>query len=415
MKFGGTSVADADKIKSVARRIAEAREEGDGVLAVVSARGKTTDGLVALAREISERPDPREMDMLLSTGERISCALVAMALHDLGHGARSFTGSQAGILTDDSHTKAKILEIRAERLRDALDDGHIVLVAGFQGMSTDRNVTTLGRGGSDTTAVALATALDAEVCEIYTDVTGVFTADPRIEPGARKLSLVSHEEMLEMAATGSKVLALRSVEFARRHDVPLHVRSSFQPEEGTWITKETPGMEKAIISGISHKSDEAKVTIAGVENRPGVAAQIFTALADRNLNVDTIIQNVSDVRGADVSFTVPLDELVPALNTLESMRGDLGFRDLSSDDQIGKVTLIGAGMKSEPGVAAKMFRVLADEGINLQMIDTSTIRITVVIDRREVERAVRALHDAFDLASEAARREAAEAVYRADV
>jgi aspartate kinase len=415
MKFGGSSVADADKIKNVARRVAEARDAGDDVLAVVSARGKTTDGLVALAREISDRPDPREMDMLLSTGERISCALVAMALHDLGHGARSFTGSQAGILTDDSHTKAKILEIRAERLRDALDDGHIVLVAGFQGMSTDRNVTTLGRGGSDTTAVALATALDAEVCEIYTDVTGVFTADPRIEPGARKLSLVSHEEMLEMAATGSKVLALRSVEFARRHDVPLHVRSSFQPEEGTWITKETPGMEKAIISGISHKSDEAKVTIAGVENRPGVAAQIFTALADRNLNVDTIIQNVSDVRGADVSFTVPLDELVPALNTLESMRGDLGFRDLSSDDQIGKVTLIGAGMKSEPGVAAKMFRVLADEGINLQMIDTSTIRITVVIDRREVERAVRALHDAFDLASEAARREAAEAVYRADV
>jgi aspartate kinase len=370
---------------------------------------------VALAREISDRPDPREMDMLLSTGERISCALVAMALHDLGHGARSFTGSQAGILTDDSHTRAKILEIRAERLREALEVGHIVLVAGFQGMSTDRNVTTLGRGGSDTTAVALATALDAEVCEIYTDVTGVFTADPRIEPGARKLSLVSHEEMLEMAATGSRVLALRSVEFARRHDVPLHVRSSFLPEEGTWITKETPGMEKAIISGISHKSDEAKVTIAGVENRPGVAAQIFTALADRNLNVDTIIQNVSDVRGADVSFTVPLDELVPALDTLESMRADLGFRDLSSDDQIGKVTLIGAGMKSEPGVAAKMFRVLADEGINLQMIDTSTIRITVVIERREVERAVRVLHDAFDLASEAARREAAGAVYRADV
>jgi aspartate kinase len=415
MKFGGSSVADADKIKHVARRVAEAREAGDDVLAVVSARGKTTDGLVALAREISDRPDPREMDMLLSTGERISCALVAMALHDLGHGARSFTGSQAGILTDDSHTKAKILEIRAERLRQALDEGHIVLVAGFQGMSSDRNVTTLGRGGSDTTAVALATALDAEVCEIYTDVTGVFTADPRIEPGARKLSLVSHEEMLEMAAMGSKVLALRSVEVARRHDIPLHVRSSFLPEEGTWIRKETPGMEKAIISGISHKSDEAKVTISGVENRPGVAARIFTALADRDLNVDTIIQNVSDVRGADVSFTVPLDELVPALDTLESLRDDLGFRELSSDDQIGKVTLVGAGMKSEPGVAAKMFRVLADEGINLQMIDTSTIRITVVIDRREVERAVRALHDAFDLASEAARREAAEAVFRADV
>jgi aspartate kinase len=414
MKFGGSSVADADKIKNVARRIAGAREEGDDVLAVVSARGKTTDGLVALAREISNRPDPREMDMLLSTGERISCALMAMALHDLGHDARSFTGSQAGILTDDSHTKARILEIRAERLREALQGGHIVLVAGFQGVSSNRNVTTLGRGGSDTTAVALAAALDAALCEIYTDVTGVFTADPRIEPGARKLPLVSHEEMLEMAATGSRVLALRSVEFARRHDVPLHVRSSFLPEEGTWIRKETPGMEKAIVSGISHKSDEAKVTISGVENRPGVAAQIFTALADRDLNVDTIIQNVSDVRGADVSFTVPLNELAMALDTVEELRDRLGFRDLSSDDQIGKVTLVGAGMKSEPGVAAKMFRVLAEEGINLQMIDTSTIRITVVIDRREVERAVRALHDAFDLTSEAARRDAA-AVSRADV
>ena len=414
MKFGGSSVADADKIKNVARRIAGAREEGDEVLAVVSARGKTTDGLVALAREISDRPDPREMDMLLSTGERISCALMAMALHDLGHEARSFTGSQAGIVTDAAHTNAKIVEIRADRLREALGGGHIVLVAGFQGVSTDRNVTTLGRGGSDTTAVALATALGAHVCEIYTDVTGVFTADPRIEPGARKLSLVSHEEMLEMAATGSRVLALRSVEFARRHDVPLHVRSSFQPEEGTWITKETPGMEKAIISGVSHKSDEAKITITGLENRPGVAARIFTALADRNLNVNTIIQNVSNVGGADVSFTVPLDELSVALGTLEAMRPELGFRELSSDDQIGKVTLVGAGMKSEPGVAAKMFRVLGEEGINLQMIDTSTIRITVVIDRREVERAVRALHDAFDLASEAARREA-EAMLRADV
>jgi aspartate kinase len=375
------------------------------VLAVVSARGKTTDGLVAMAHEISERPDPREMDMLLSTGERISCALMAMALHDLGHDAVSFTGSQAGILTDDSHTKAKILEIRGERLREALDGGNIVLVAGFQGMSTEsRNVTTLGRGGSDTTAVALAAALGADVCEIYTDVTGVFTADPRIEPGARKLGLVSHEEMLEMAAMGSKVLALRSVEFARRHDVPLHVRSSFLPEEGTWITKETPDMEKAIVTGLAHRSDEAKVTVSGVENRPGVAAQIFTALADRNLNVDTIIQNQGDGGRADVSFTVPLDELRVALDTLGAARRELGYRELTSDDQIGKVTLVGAGMKSEPGVAAKMFRVLAEQGINLQMIDTSTIRITVVIDRREVERAVRALHDAFDLAGEAARR-----------
>jgi aspartate kinase len=404
MKFGGSSVADADKIRNVARRIAAVKETGDDVLAVVSARGKTTDGLVDLAYEISDRPDPREMDMLLSTGERISCALMAMALHDLGHDAISFTGSQAGILTDDSHMKAKILEIRADRLRGALDGGNIALVAGFQGVSADNhNVTTLGRGGSDTTAVALAAALEADVCEIYTDVTGVFTADPRIEPGARKLPLVSHEEMLEMAAMGSKVLALRSVEFARRHDVPLHVRSSFLPEEGTWITKETPDMEKAIVTGLAHRTDEAKITIAGVENRPGVAAQIFTALADADVNVDTIIQNQSG-EAADVSFTVPLAELRLALDTLEGVRGSLGYREVTSDDQIGKVTLVGAGMKSEPGIAAKMFRVLAEQGINLQMIDTSTIRITVVIDRREVERAVRSLHDAFDLAAEAARR-----------
>jgi aspartate kinase len=404
MKFGGSSVADADKIRNVAARIAAAKETGDDVLAVVSARGKTTNGLVDLAYEISDRPDPREMDMLLSTGERISCALMAMALHDLGHHAISFTGSQAGILTDDSHTKAKILEIRADRLRAAIDGGNITLVAGFQGVSADNhNVTTLGRGGSDTTAVALAAALQADVCEIYTDVTGVFTADPRVEPGAVKLPRVSHEEMLEMAATGSKVLALRSVEFARRHHVPLHVRSSFLPEEGTWITEETPLMEKAIVTGLAHRTDEAKITIAGVQNRPGVAAQIFTALADRGVNVDTIIQNQSG-EAADVSFTVPLDELRLALDTLEGVRGDLGYRELTSNDQIGKVTLVGAGMKSEPGIAAKMFRILSDQGINLQMIDTSTIRITVVIDRREVERAVRALHDAFDLSGEAARR-----------
>ena len=406
MKFGGSSVADAQKITNVARRIAAAREGGDDVVAVVSARGKTTDGLVALAHEISDTPDPREMDMLLSTGERISCALMAMALHDLGHEASSFTGSQAGIVTDDAHTKAKIVEIRAERLRAALDDGKIVLVAGFQGMSENaRNVTTLGRGGSDTTAVALAAALGADVCEIYTDVTGVFTADPRVEPAARKLPLISHEEMLEMAAMGSKVLALRSVEFARRHDVPLHVRSSFLPEEGTWITKETPGMEKAIVSGIAHRSDEAKVTVSGLDDRPGVAALIFGSLADANLNVDTIIQNVGAVGGADVSFTVPLDELRLALTTIEALREELGYSSVSSNDAIGKVTLVGAGMKSEPGVAAKMFRVLSDEGINLLMIDTSTIRITVVIARDEVEKAVRALHAAFDLG----------AVSRADV
>jgi aspartate kinase len=404
MKFGGSSVADAAKIKNVAWRIAEAKEGGDDVVAVVSARGKTTDGLTAMANEISDRPDPREMDMLLSTGERISCALMAMALHDLGHEAISFTGSQAGIVTDTAHTKAKIVEIKAERLKSALAEDHIVLVAGFQGVSTERDVTTLGRGGSDTTAVALAAALDADVCEIYTDVTGVFTADPRIVPDARRLPLVSHEEMLEAAASGSKVLALRSVEFARNHNVPVHVRSSFVPDEGTWITEETPDMEKAIVSAIAHKSDEAKVTLAGVADRPGVAGTIFTALADAMINVDTIIQNVSHQGHTDVSFTVPLAELRKTEEVVRGLRSTLDYAELMTDDQIGKVTLVGAGMKSEPGVAAKMFRVLSAEGINIQMIDTSTIRITVVIDRREVERAVRALHEAFDLGSEAERR-----------
>jgi aspartate kinase len=405
MKFGGSSVADADKIRNVARRIAAAAESGDRVVAVVSARGKTTDGLVQLANEISGRPDPRELDMLLSTGERISCALMAMALHDLGHQAVSFTGSQAGIFTDGAHTKARIVEIRADRIREALEEGNIALVAGFQGMSIDdKNVTTLGRGGSDTTAVALAAAIGADVCEIYTDVTGVFTADPRIVPDAVKLPRITHEEMLEMAAMGSKVLALRSVEFARNYDVPLHVRSSFVPDEGTWIIKETPDMEQAIVSGIAHKSDEAKITITGVHDQPGVAASIFTALADALINVDTIIQNMGTDGRADLSFTLPLDELGRALDTLDQVKGSLEYTSLTADDQIGKVTLVGAGMKSNPGIAAKMFRVLAEKDINILMIDTSTIRITVVINRRDVERAVRALHDAFDLEAEAARR-----------
>ncbi len=404
MKFGGSSVADAERIRNVARRIAEVRDGGDDVVVVLSAMGKATDGLVALADEISSSPAPREMDMLLSTGERVSCALMAMVLHDLGHEAVSFTGSQAGILTDTAHTKAKIIDINPERLRATLAGGHIALVAGFQGMSTDRSVTTLGRGGSDTTAVALAAALDADVCEIYTDVTGVFTADPRIEPAARKLPLVSHEEMLEMAASGSKVLALRSVEVARNHGVPLHVRSSFAPEEGTWITKETPMMERAYVSAIAHRSDEAKISLLGVEDQPGVAATIFTALADALINVDTILQNVGVDGRADVSFTVPLTDLKKALEVMAEVRANLPYREIQSDDQIGKVTLVGEGMRSNPGIAATMFRVLSAEGINIQMIDTSTIRITVVIARSEVERAVRALHEAFDLASEAERR-----------
>jgi aspartate kinase len=404
MKFGGSSVADAEKIKNVSRRIAAAKESGDQVVAVLSARGKTTDGLIADAAEITTTPNLREMDMLLSTGERISCALMAMALSDLGHQAISFTGSQAGILTDTAHTKAKIMKITPERLREALDQDHIVLVAGFQGVSTDHDVTTLGRGGSDTTAVALAAALDAAVCEIYTDVTGVYTADPRIEPTARKLPMVSHEEMLEAATNGSKVLALRSVEFASNHNVPVHVRSSFAQDEGTRITEETPDMEKAIVSMIAHKSDEAKVTLTAVPDQMGVAAAIFTALADKVINVDMIIQNVSQQGFTDVSFTVPLTELRKTIEVMKDLKEQLRYKEMTTDDQIGTVTLVGAGMKSEPGVAAKMFRVLAAEGINLQMIDTSTIRITVVIDRREIERAVRALHDAFDLSNEAERR-----------
>lgn len=404
MKFGGSSVADAEKITNAARRIAAARDAGDQVVVVVSARGKTTDELVAAAEEISGAPDPREMDMLLSTGERISCALMAMALHDLGHDAVSFTGSQAGIITDNAHTKARIMEINPRRLHEALANESIVLVAGFQGMSEERNVTTLGRGGSDTTAVALAAALDADLCEIYTDVRGVYTADPRIVPEARKLPMLSHEEMLEMAAMGSKVLMLRSVEFARNHDVRVHVRSSFQPDEGTWIVKETPEMERAIVSGIAHQANEAKITVSGVKDQPGVAAAIFTALADALINVDTIIQNVGHDGVADLSFTVPLEELGKSMEVLRAASDQLGGMSIASDDQIGKVTLVGAGMKSNPGVAAKMFRVLSAEGINIQMIDTSTIRITVVIDRREVERAVRALHEAFDLGAEAERR-----------
>jgi aspartate kinase len=344
------------------------------------------------------------MDMLLTTGERISMSLLCIALAGIGVEAVSFTGSQAGIITDTVHTKAKISEIKGDRVREALAEGKVVVVAGFQGVSTDKEITTLGRGGSDTTAVALAAALNADVCEIYTDVTGVFTADPRIEPAAIKLPLVSHEEMLEMAASGSKVLALRSVEVARLHDVPLHVRSSFAPEEGTWITKETPMMERAFVSGIAHKSDEAKISLLGIEDQPGVAATVFTALADALINVDTIIQNIGVDGRADLSFTVPLPDLRKALDVIEGMGDRLPHRETLSDDQIGKVTLVGEGMRSNPGIAATMFRVLAAEGINIQMIDTSTIRITVVIGRSEVERAVRALHEAFDLASEAERR-----------
>jgi aspartate kinase len=393
MKFGGSSVADADKIRNVARRLVAAHETGRPVVGVVSAMGTTTDGLVSLASEVSARPHPREMDMLLSTGERISAALCAMAIEDLGHRAVSLTGSQAGIVTDTTHTNAKIVEIRPKRIREALDDGRIVLVAGFQGVSTAYDVTTLGRGASDLTAVALAGALDGD-CEIYTDVEGVFTADPRIVPAARKLPRVSPLEMLEMAGSGARVLQLRSVEFARSHGVPIHVRSTFSDAEGTWIREDT-SMEDAIISGITNTIDEAYVTLTDVPDKPGTAASIFNAVAAAHINVDTIIQNAVTHGDADVTFSIPRDELPLMTDTIEGLCRDLGLH-WRVDDAAGKVSLIGAGMKSHPGIAARMFQTLADHDINVRMIATSPIKVSCVIAREKVPDAVKALHSAFE-------------------
>ena len=396
-KFGGTSVADPDRIRAVADHVVRTKRQGYQVVVVVSAMGKTTDELVRLAHDVAQQPAGREMDMLLTAGERISMALLCMAVEDLGEPAVSFTGSQAGILTDPVHEKAKILEIRPERIRQALDSGAVAVVAGFQGVSTEHEVTTLGRGGSDTTAVALAAAFDAEVCEIYTDVSGVFTADPRIEPRARRLSHVSFEEMLEMAATGGRVLALRSVEFARNHHVPMHVRSAFTWEPGTWVTDEESTMEDAIISGVTHDTSEAKVTVEGVPDRPGIAAHVFRTLAAENVNVDMIVQNVSTGGHADISFTMPQSDLAKTMVAIDKIVSDLGAAGSRHDTKIGRVSLVGAGMKTNPGVAARMFQVLADEGINIEMISTSTIRVSCVVAESDVERAVRALHAAFEL------------------
>ena len=396
-KFGGTSVADPDRIRAVADHIVRTRRQGHDVVVVVSAMGKSTDDLVRLADAVSRRPGGRELDMLLTAGERISMALLSMAVQDLGEPAISFTGSQAGIVTDTAHGKAKILEVRADRLREALSNGFVTIVAGFQGVSTDAAITTLGRGGSDTTAVALAAALGAHYCEIYTDVSGVYTADPRVVPQARKLSRVSFDEMLEMAATGGRVLALRSVEFARNHHVPLHVRSSFSWEPGTWVTEEDADVEAAIISGVTHDTSEAKVTIERVPDQPGIAARVFRALADENINVDMIVQNVSTNELADISFTVPKTDLAQALLVIDKLVVDLGAGGARHDDHVGRVSLVGAGMKSNPGVAAKMFEVLATENINIEMISTSTIRVSCVVADTQVEQAVRALHTAFDL------------------
>ena len=395
MKFGGSSVADAEKVRGVARRLVEAKRSGLRVVGTVSAMGKTTDSLIALAHEVSPQPDGREMDMLLSTGERISCALVAMAIHDLGFEAVSFTGSQAGIVTDDAHGRAKIREIRAQRVLDALDAGKIVLVAGFQGISNTNDVTTLGRGGTDATAVALAAALGA-ACEIYSDVAGVYTSDPRIVPGARKLPRISYEEMLEMSASGAKVLMLRSVELARNHNVRVHSRSTFTQEEGTWIVPAEEVMEHPIISGVTHSQSEVIFTLTGIPDRPGAAATVFDSVAAEHVNVDTIIQNV--VHGvAELSFSVPHEDVPGTRRALTFAEQSLGPLQVEENDAMGKVSLIGAGMRSHPGVAARMFRTLADLDINLRMISTSPIKISCMIARDELPTAVRALHDAFEL------------------
>ena len=399
MKFGGTSVADAERIKRAARRIVDKREAGFSVVAVLSARGKTTDQLIAMAEEVSTAPDPREMDMLLSTGERISCALCAMAIHDFGHEAISLTGSQAGIVTDASHTRARIIDVRADRISSALEEDRIVLVAGFQGVSTDSSdVTTLGRGGSDTTAVAVAAALGAEECEIYTDVSGVYTADPRIVPDARKLATISFEEMLEMAASGAGVLQLRSVEYARNHGVRIHCRSSFDDEPGTVVLAEAETMEQPLITAVTHSTSEARVTLVGVPDEPGAAARIFQALAKVNVNVDMIVQNEPNSAGglAEISFTLPYEDLRVAHAALEPLSGE-AFVDLDAHEDMGKVSIIGAGMRSHPGVAAKVFSVLAEEGVNIEMISTSPIKISCVIARDRVDVVVRALHTAFEL------------------
>jgi aspartate kinase len=404
MKFGGTSVADAERIQRAARRIVQRAEEGNHVVAVLSARGKHTDELVSLAHEVSPRPHPREMDMLLSTGERVTCALAAMVINDLGHEAISLTGSQAGIVTDSGHTKARIIEIKAHRIRAALDGGKVVLVAGFQGVSQQSlDVTTLGRGGSDTTAVALAAALGAEVCEIFTDVAGVFSADPRIVPDARKLPVLTFEEMLEMAASGAGVLQLRSVEYARNHGVTIHCRSSFDDGPGTVVQDEEMTMERPLVTAVTHSTSEARITLMGLPDRPGIAGRVLTALAGANVNVDMIIQNepLSDGHRADMSVTVPRDDLREAREALEPLQAELGIGGIQTDDHMGKVSLVGAGMKSHPGVAARALTVLGEADVNIEMISTSPIKISCVVRQEDVETAVRQLHTAFELGADA--------------
>jgi len=402
-KFGGSSVSDAESIKRVAARIAATKRSGQQVVVVVSAMGDTTDELIDLANQVSPIPNGRELDMLLTAGERISMALLAMAISNLGLEARSFTGSQAGIITTSTHGRARVIDVTPGRIQEALKEGAIAIVAGFQGVAQDtKDITTLGRGGSDTTAVALAAALDADVCEIYTDVDGVFSADPRIVPTARKLKSVTYEEMLELAASGAKVLHLRCVEYARRFNLPIHVRSSFSNLEGTWVVKDQPeggSMEQAIISGIAHDKSEAKITIVGVPDRAGVAARIFQAIADADINIDMIVQNVSAAATGltDISFTLPRSEGALATSTVQKLQGEIGFQSIQYDDQIGKLSLIGAGMRSHPGVTANFFAAMASAGVNIEMISTSEIRISIVCRQSDVESAVQAAHTAFDL------------------
>ena len=398
-KYGGTSVADPDRIRAVADNVAITKKRGNDVIVVVSAMGKATDNLIALANSVSATQPGREMDMLLTTGERQTAALMTMALADRGIEAISFTGSQVGIITDTAHRKAKIVEVKGDRVRQSLADGKVCVIAGFQGVSTDKEVTTMGRGASDLTASALAQAMGADACEIYTDVTGVFTADPRIVPQARKLTKVHFDEMLEMAGAGSRVLALRSVEFARNHDVPLHVRSAFTWELGTWVTNEEASMEDPIISGVVTDMSEAKVTVFGVPDRPGISAALFEPLAEANVNVDMIVQNTSTQGTTDISFTMPMADMGDAEAIVSRVASEVGATGVSHDNDIAKVSLVGAGMKSAPGIAAKMFRVLADEDVNIHMISTSTIRVSVVCAAGDMERAARALHTAFGLDS----------------
>jgi aspartate kinase len=399
-KYGGSSVADADKIKNVARRVIESASRGHRVVVVVSAMGKTTDGLVALAASITPTPDGREMDMLLATGEQVTIGLLAMALHAEGHPACSFTGSQMGMITDSAHTKARIKRIVADRINAALREGKIVVAAGFQGTTDAGEITTLGRGGSDLTAVALAAALKADVCEIFTDVDGVYTADPNVVPDARKLSRISYDEMLEMASLGAKVLQARSVEFAKKYGVPVHVRSTFKPDPGTLVTREDHSMEEVVVTGITHDRGQAKVSILRVPDRPGIAARVFGGLGAQNIVVDMIVQNISREGLSDISFTLPRADRQRAERVLDGIAKEIGAEGVAADDRIAKVSIVGVGMRSHAGVAARMFTALSKEGINIQMISTSEIAVSCVIEDKYTELAVRALHDAYELGTE---------------